>query len=420
MEIIKNNHRKFEEFESSSYITTKELVGTMDAAPEYKEDLIKLFGYKDDKVEVLKVGNARQLLESIKMIDSQCKKIDILTKIKDIQIKKLLESEKAIFELSSIKHPFILKTNKSDLLEAETRYDAKNDILDYYSFAKFANYCRDNDYGDLVGFVKDYLKQKNVDNDDVGKLRLLYSNEEEKFYIRALVSSAGYKDFGVNFSVFVALMALGQYVESSQNEVYISEYLVNESKIYISFSFQERKVVGKDMSLSFSLILENDEIKRNAVSFNGLFKLTFFEGEKASEIFIRPEGFKDSETAYPVDLLNYKHSGSVKTVFEKIQALPKLIDHFIGQVSSDAQKIASITHPDDVRELIWRNVKNSKKAEFQQYKGAILNKLASISVDSVFKLFEVLRSVDELFEHDDVVSVNFWRTKLYNALVNKK
>lgn len=419
MEIIKSEVFTTNDFETNSFATTKDVVSIIESSSEFKEDLVKIFGIEEDKLKVIKVGNAKQLIEAIRNIDSQCTKVDVVTKMKNVQIKKMLESEKALFEVFSITNPYILTNNGSDLLEAETRYDAKNDILDYYNFAKFANYCRDHEYGDLINVVKEYLKGKNSNNEDVRKLRLIYSNEDEKFFIRALVSNGGYKDFGINFSVFVALMALGDYVESSKNEVYISDYVVNDSKIYVSFSFKGQKSLGKDMALSFSLILENDEIKRNAVSFNGLFKITFFQGDKASEIFIRPD-FKPTDNSYTVDLLSYKHTGSVQNVFEKIQALPKLIDHFIGQVSSDAQKIASITHPDDVRELIWKNVKNSRKAEFQQYKGAILNKLASISVDSVFKLFEVLRSVEELFDHDDVVSVNFWRSKLYNALVNKK
>ena len=43
-----------------------------------------------------------------------------------------------------------------------------------------------------------------------------------------------------------------------------------------------------------------------------------------------------------------------------------------------------------------------------------------ITVDNTFKLFELLRDVEELFEHNDVVSRDFWRAKLYEALIEKK
>jgi hypothetical protein len=168
------------------------------------------------------------------------------------------------------------------------------------------------------------------------------------------------------------------------------------------------------------LILENDEIKRSAVSFNGIFKLKWEEDDKKSEIFLKPTGVKKDDKNHPVDLLTYQHRGNVEGVFEKIKKLPDLIDFFINQVSEDAKRISNIQNPDDVRKFIKDKVKNSRKAEFQVYKNEILKKLMSISVDNTFKLFELLREVEDLFEHEDIISINFWRTKLYEALIKKE
>tara|TARA_X000000368_G_scaffold349207_1_gene289207 strand:- start:49 stop:174 length:126 start_codon:yes stop_codon:yes gene_type:complete len=41
-------------------------------------------------------------------------------------------------------------------------------------------------------------------------------------------------------------------------------------------------------------------------------------------------------------------------------------------------------------------------------------------VSTTFSLFELLRDVEELFEHDDIISINFWRKKLYEALIDRK
>ena len=48
----------------------------------------------------------------------------------------------------------------------------------------------------------------------------------------------------------------------------------------------------------------------------------------------------------------------------------------------------------------------------------IIKKLASMEVNSVFELFGLLRKVEELFG-DDIKSKNFWRQKLYDALINR-
>jgi hypothetical protein len=302
----------------------------------------------------------------------------------------------------------------------ETRYSSKYDILDYYNFSKFANYCRDNKFEDLIDHVKDYLYQKNSKNEDQKKLRLLYNNREKKYYLRAITSTQGYKDFGINFSVFVALIALGKYVDHTGNEIFISNYLLDDSSIYLSFVLNRKVIVNENLSLVFNLILENDEIKRNAVAFNGMFKLIYSDDQNESEIFIKPRGVKKKGANNPVDLLTYQHRGSVENVLDKVKDLPDLIDFFIEQVSVDAKRISKISNPDDIRKFLSQRIKFAQKAEFQTYKDKVFEKLMSISVDNTFKLFELLRDVEELFEHDDIISRDFWRTRLYEALIEGK
>lgn len=170
----------------------------------------------------------------------------------------------------------------------------------------------------------------------------------------------------------------------------------------------------------FELILENDEIKRNAVSFNGMFKLIYSDGRKNSQLFIKPKGVKKDKADRPIDLLKYQHRGKVESVFNKITELPDLIDFFIEQVKDDAKRISSIESPDDIRKYLMFKVRFAQKDEFKKYKDDIYKKLMSISVDNTFKLFELLREVDDLFESEDIVSRNYWRTKLYETLIERK
>jgi hypothetical protein len=418
--ILDTKTQRFDNYSVNDFVTTKQLLKILEKKNEFREDLIRIFKLDESKINVIKIGNAKFLLDSVFQLDSQCEKIDITSKVKDIHLKKMLEAEKAIFEVFTITNDFILRENLSDLLLVESRYSSKSDILDYYSFSKFANYCRDNDFEDLLTNIKDYLNSKNFNNNEEKKLRLLYKYENKKFYLRAITSSQDYKDFGINFSVFVALIALGKYVEISNNEIYINSYFVDDSNVYISFALRNEVKVNNNISLEFNLILENDEIKRNAVSFNGVFKLKYKDNNNVSEIYLKPKGVKKDDVEYPVDLLNYQHRGSVDKVFEKIEELPDLIDYFIKQVSEDAIKISKIRSPDDIRKFISYKVKYSKKVEFQVYKDIIYKKLMSITVDSTFRLFELLREVDDLFEHNDIVSRNFWRTKLYESLIERE
>jgi hypothetical protein len=419
MSILEKQSLNIDQFSTNSFDTLKHLIEIIEES-EFKVELLELYKIDSKNNYVIKIGNCKQLVAALKEIDSQCKKIDIISKIKDVQLKNLLEEEKALFEIYHIKDKSLIAQNGSDILETETRYSAKNDILDYYNFSKFANYCRDKEYEELITIINDHLKKKNAQNSDLKKLRLIYVEADKKFYIRAITSDNDYKNFGINFSVFVALMSMNEYVEKTQNEIFINRYLVDDSTLYISFSLKKKTQISNNLSLSFNLILENDEIKRGAVSFNGIFKLEYKDKNSHSEIYLKPNGLIRTGYNQPTDLLTYHHRGKVESVLEKIKDLPTLIDNYIEQVRRDAQRISAIRMPDDVRKFISEKIKNAKKAEFQVYKKDVFNKLMSMNVDSTFSLFELLRQVEDLFEHDDVISRDFWRKKLYESLIDKK
>ncbi|WP_336685909.1 hypothetical protein [Chryseobacterium bernardetii] len=417
--ILQKRELHFKDFDAQSFVKVNKLLN-LEIKEEYKEELKELYSLEENREQVLKIGNAKSLIDALLDLDNACLKIDIESKIRNIQLKRLFEKEKAIFEIFEIDNELINSRTHSDILEVETAYSAKHDILEYYSLSKFANYCRDLDYEDLVDSIKNYLKVKNESNEDECSLRILYHNEQEKYYLRAITSKDGYKDYGINFSVLIALIALNKYVEDNSEEIFINTFVVDDSTTYISFQLNNSITLNSNLSLRFSLILENDEIKRNAVSFNGMFTLTFKDNNRESEIFLKPKGMKSDENSFVSDLLTYRHSGGIDNVVEKIEKLPELIKEYIGQVAEDAKKIIEIQNPNDVKKLIANKVKYSKKPEFKIYKDQIFNKLMGNNVDNIFALFELLRNVEDLFEHTDVISKDFWRTKIYESLTEKK
>jgi hypothetical protein len=407
-------------FSIDSFITVNQLLKILEKDNEYREELKNVFHINEEATKVIQVGNAKSLVYSLLRLNSECDKIDIVSAIKDIELKRLLEDEKAILGIYSITDKNVLQINKSDILEVETKYSSKNDFLDYYHFSKFANYCRDLEYDDLIRNIYEYLKRNNRENTDVKKLRLVYKYSDGKFYLRAITSAGIYKNYGTNFSVFVALLVLTKYFEDSKNEVYIDHYVVDDSNLHVSFSLSQKATVSEALSIEFKLILENDEIKRESVSFNGLCKLIYNRGADESEIFIKPRGLKLHDDSYPVDLLSYKHVGDVKSVFNKMQELPKLINFFITQVREDSVRISKITQPDEIRKYLKDKASAARKEEFKAYKGIVVNKLASITVDNIFGLFKLLQEVEKLFNHDDIVALDYWRTKIYETLIEKE
>ena len=159
--------------------------------------------------------------------------------------------------------------------------------------------------------------------------------------------------------------------------------------------------ISDNLELSFSLILENDEIKDSSVSFSGVFQLMYTSGGRNTNITLRPNTFHyPGEMSYNTDMLTYTHSMSVEKVYDKISNLPLYIEKYVSQVA------------------IVEAVNKAKKDEFSKYKEEVLRRLAAIESNSIFDLFEALRSVEELFG-EDIVSREYWRKKLFNLLFSR-
>lgn len=419
--ILENQKANFGNYyDSESFVNVRQLTELW-MKDQLKEDLFELYSLQNKVSEPIKIGHSKSLIAALNTLDGQCKKIDIDTEVRNVFLDKMLDNEKAIFDILGINDKFILDKNKSsDLLKTETAYSAKNDLLDIFSLSKFANYCNGNEYEDLIEKINSYLKEKNINNTNPLKLRLIYRNEDGKFFVRAYTSANGYKDFGINFSIFVALMAINKYTAKTKEEFFVENYVINDSKLHISFRKKSETELNKNLSLRFGLTLENDEIKRNAVSFNGVFTLVYKKDGKQSEVVVRPKGMKSDEESFPTDLLTYRHQGKVETILERVEKLPQLIEKYINQISKEAKDITEKKNPDSIRELIAKKIKDGRKVEFKTHKQEVLKELNRITVDNMFKLFELLGSIEKLFDQEDVVSVDYWRSKLYEALIEKK
>ena len=109
---------------------------------------------------------------------------------------------------------------------------------------------------------------------------------------------------------------------------------------------------------------------------------------------------------------------NVEKVYDKISNLPLYIEKYVSQVAKYAKAIIDIKNPNEVKSFIVEKVSKAKKDEFSKYKEEVLRRLAAIESNSIFDLFEALRSVEELFG-EDIVSREYWRKKLFNLLFSR-
>ena len=420
MSIIRPSRKRYSREEPSSLVSLKKTCSVLSHDNEFIDEILDCFSLKKDEQsmrEPLLVGNVQQLLTDIASLDQQTNKIDVTVNLKDIYLEKVLENDHVLFHLFGITDPGLITAIQADHLIVESQYSARTDIMEYYQFSKFASFLHSNNMDDYAQQIWDTLRFM-TNKEKRCMARLIYHIADKKYYLRAVASENGYKKYGVNFSALVTLLAVNQYVKEKKERAFVESYDIDDSNILMSIQFDRKIQLEDDMYLSLNLSLENDEIRQSAVTLNAEFRVVYKKGEKESGIFIKPTAYQKEQGSYSQDMLTYSHGMNVKTAIERISNLPLLIDKYIELVSKNAIAIKSIRNPQQVKDFIQQKIQHARKDDFVGYKSAIVEKLASIEVHSVFDLFDLLRNVEELFG-DDIKSKNFWRQKLYDALINR-
>lgn len=420
MSIIKPSRKRYSQEEPNSLVSIKKACTILSHDNDFIDEILACFSINDDEQTMrapLMVGNVRQLLTDIAELDQQTDKIDVIVNLKDIYLERVLENDHVLFQLFGITDSNLIKAIQADHLIVESQYSARTDIMEYYQFSKFASFLHSNKLDDYARQIWDTLRST-TNKEKKCMARLIYHIADEKYYIRAVASENGYKKYGINFSTLVILLAINQYVKDKKERAFVESYDIDDSHILMSIQFDRRIQLEEDMYLTLNLSLENDEIRQSAVTLNAEFRVVYEKGEKESDLYIKPTAYQKDHGAYSQDMLTYSHGMNVQTAIDRISNLPVLIDKYIDLVSKNAIAIKSIKNPQQVKEFIQQRIQHARKDDFIGYKAAIVEKLASIEVHSVFDLFDLLRNVEELFG-DDIKSKNFWRQKLYDALINR-
>ena len=382
---------------------------------KYMPEVLEAFGITEVSYkQVIQIGNLKPLLEDVKSVNGQVQKIDLPINFKNIYPKKYFEDGVAWFDFYGVNHPEIMKEEGSDYLCVETRYSAKTDFLDLFDLSKFGNHCVDRQWDDLMDYVMSYIRMH--EEDKVISARLVKVQNVEKYLLRAITSQTGYRDYGVNFSIMVMVLFLNHYIQETHEIVYIDNYQVDESHIFLSFVLGKTRRISDKLDLSFNLILENDEIKESAVSMNASFKISYRDNERESYLNVTPGMYKNIGKNYSSDMLTYTHGMSVPKVIERVGKLPDYLSRYIDSVTNQAPHIVNKKNPSELKELIIEKVRAARQEDFKKFRDEVVERLTAMQVNNMFDLFDALRSVEELFG-DDIKSRRFWQNKLYNLLL---
>lgn len=373
---------------------------------EFYDEIVDTFNLDEIKNDFIEIKGAKKLVDTLIEADEEFEKIDLDAPLDKVRLHKYTDDNQIILEILDIKDKSILTKAKKDMLYPQSIYSVRSEYLGMFGIDKYLEYCKTQGYNDIIDANIGMLNNRVGQSQKAKKFRLLKKDNE--YYIRAITSTDVYKDYNLRFSLFVALIELHKLTKYNAHSFYVERYNLNESDLTILFKSSRKETVSKDTKIGFAFELMNDEIKRDAVKFNGLF--TVYMAEK--EIFVK------SDEPKKCNLISFAHSVGLDKVKDRISSLNASINDFINDTVNDAKKIKVLGAPDLFREYILMKVQNSKNHEFNKNYREQAKQILSSKVRTIFELATLFEKVELLIEDDHIVSLDFWRHKLYQVLMD--
>lgn len=407
MTIVKRRNLKFAKPEMlDDGILVKDAIKLIKDS-DYYDQVIEAFDVDALKNDFIEIKGAQGLVDTLMEADEEYEKIDIDSILSNVRLDKYTPDKQIILEMSNIKDKTILTKTKSDMLRAESLYSVRSEYLNMFGIDKYLEFCQANDYQDIIDINIDMLNDKADNNNKSKKFRLL-KDEDNKYYVRGITSTNVYRDYNLRFSLFIALIELHKLNKYKGLSFYVHSYSLTESDLQVIFKTTRTSQVSKDTKIGFALELVNDEIKRDAVKFNGIF--TVFMGKQ--EVYVKPEETKSS-------ILSFSHSIGIEKLQERLSTLYIVINDFIGDTIEDAKKIKVLAAPDLFREHLLMKVQFSKNSEFNKLYKSQIQSMLSNKVRTIFELATIFDKIELLIEDEHISSLDFWRYKLYQVLMDE-
>jgi len=353
---------------------------------EYKEELIEVFKFDSIKNEALKISGLKTLIQKIIDYDRTFLKIDLESHISNVRYLRSTDSNAVILQIDNVDNDLI--DEKS--IEVETAYSTKKDFFDgFYKMDKFANFCIKENLSDVIISNIDYLNSKYSESSRFIKSYRLLKDAENKYFVRAITSVSRYFDYNIKFSLFATLLSLHKTIGIINDNFAINYCEFTESFIRIYFKRNTITRLPNIGSLTFSLEMNNDEIKREAFKFSGIFTITTMDNDREVNIHIKPK------KKFKTQLISIPHGCGRPKMVENLSNLPSFITQMEEEMKSDLIDISNITKPDHLRFFLLRKIESSRNDELKKYKVLIANTLSK-KINQISELFILMDKVNEI------------------------
>lgn len=385
-------------------ILVSELIQLLDQNEPIVTELFEQLKIADIIDEFIPIKGARTLFNSQNILKEQVKKIDIISKLNDITF---YNQEEFCFNFHNIHQPDKLPGIQT--LNAYPIYSAQREFFSkLFGMDKYAKNLIDGGHKTIVNRNLELIKElKKIEN----RYRIIYNLNEEKYYLRAIVSKKSYFDYNNSIAVVVGLLILFSEMKETGIVYSLKSCEYNESYIRMFFDTSEMKELDGIGFVRNIIEISNDEIKRESLKFLSVCSINYDDGNSKGELFIKPTDIKSK-------VFSIKHNQKPKTavaVLSNIENYKEKHEELFQEIKS----IKNIRNTEQIKFIIKRKIDNAKNDDIKKFQTKMLNELTLTTTNTIMDLLKLFNKL-QIIANEDIEASEYLRFLFYEAVVNRK
>ncbi|WP_318310041.1 hypothetical protein [Flagellimonas crocea] len=378
---------------SSGRIKVEKLLGLLYEHP-YKDDLMKSLNVEPIMDDYITIDYVDTIYSKVKKILTKYRRFNILAQTKHIDVfeKSIDGDDDIVFFFEEYAEDGVV----GNKLEAISIYGAKNSFLDEYAMTKYANNLYKIGQSELAHYNVQYFKSLASVSDEYNKernYRLL--SDGENVFVRGIVSTQRYHEYGVDFAFVVAMLVLHENMKQNKGVEYeIRSAALNESKLDMIIVEKHTHDAGSFGHVSTAIKVSTNDLGNGSLNFTNVVRVL---QKNQRGVYLIPR----RDTIFENDPLIIPHSKKPENVFPMLNDMGFILNtskDFVQELKS----IKTIKNPDELRIKILFKLNNSRSS-FKDIKtlSDIFRRRIDNEISNFSKLLEMCNKAEELnMEYD--------------------
>lgn len=342
----------------------------------------------------------------LRSIHRDYEKVDLLSDLKDIYF-DYNDGFKIKFSNTS-SNSYFEKNDITELSASPIHSGERDFFTNLFEIDKYAKQLISRGHKDILNNNLEMLKSK---EDFVKRYRLMHKKADNSFYLRAIISKGRYYNYDNNLTFVIALLKLHFEKIKSGVHYHLSLAEYNDSYLRLYFRTSELKSLKGIGYIQNTLLVSNDEIKREALRFSTVCSINFQTSKDNEErMFIKPKDIKTK-------ILSITHGTGPERAFSNLEDFVKSKDIF-QNLCDEIESIVKIKDHNQIVHLVRMKIENSTTDAIKNFRGE-LRKVLLKDVKTTTQLLQIFNKL-MLLEGLEIDAKEYLRYVIYQALVEKK